>query len=126
METSENLRVGGLDYSRQKEWPFLSSLVVQRVKPWPLQRLQLLLWHGFNPRPRNFHMPRVRPKKKKKKKAPPMAQRSNRALGEGGGQAVQLCYDADESGVVGKPGRAFGFYPEDVEGLERNFKEVEI
>ena len=33
-----------------------------------LQQAGSLLWHGFNPWPRNFHMPQMRPKKKKKKK----------------------------------------------------------
>ena len=27
------------------------------------QQLRLLLWHGYDPWPRNFHMLRVRPKK---------------------------------------------------------------
>ena len=31
-----------------------------------LPRLGSLLWHGFDPWPGNFHMPRVGPKKKKK------------------------------------------------------------
>ena len=30
-----------------------------------LQQLGLQLWHRFSPRPGNFHMPQVRPKKKK-------------------------------------------------------------
>ena len=32
-----------------------------------LQQLRLLLWHGFNPWPRNFHRPPVRQIRKKKK-----------------------------------------------------------
>ena len=31
-----------------------------------LQWLGLLLWHGFDPWPKNFHMPWLWPKKKKK------------------------------------------------------------
>ena len=44
------------------------SLVVQQVKDpvLSLQQLGLLLWLGFSPWPRNFHMPWVMPKKKKK------------------------------------------------------------
>ena len=40
------------------------SLAVQQVKApaLSLQWLWLLLWRGFNPWPRNFHMPQVRPK----------------------------------------------------------------
>ena len=41
----------------------LSSLVVQLVK-W----LESLLWHGFDPWPENFHMPRVWPKQTNKQK----------------------------------------------------------
>ena len=43
--------------------------MAQRVKGLTLllQRLGLLLWQGFDPWPRNFHMPQVWPKKKKKK-----------------------------------------------------------
>lgn len=33
-----------------------------------LQRLRVLLWCGFDPRPGNFHMPRAWPKKREKKK----------------------------------------------------------
>ena len=46
-----------------------SSLVAQRVKVlvlW-LQWLWLLLWHRFDPWPRDFHMPRAWPKKKERK-----------------------------------------------------------
>ena len=32
-----------------------------------LQRPRSLLWHRFQPWPRNFYMPQVEPKKKKKK-----------------------------------------------------------
>ena len=41
-----------------------SSLVVQQVKDLALslQWLWSLLWHGFDPWPRNFHMPQVWPK----------------------------------------------------------------
>ena len=41
-----------------------SSLLAQRIKDpmLSLQWLGWLLWHGFNPWPRNFHTPRVRPK----------------------------------------------------------------
>jgi len=40
--------------------------VVQWVKDpeLSLKWLRLLLWHGFDPRHMNLHMPRVRPKKK--------------------------------------------------------------
>ena len=34
-----------------------------------LQRLGLLLWRGFHPRPRNFHMWQVRPKTTKTNKS---------------------------------------------------------
>ena len=46
-----------------------SSLVVQWIKDLTLslQWLGLLLWHAFNPCPRNFHMPRVWPKNGGKK-----------------------------------------------------------
>ena len=49
---------------------FWSSLVVQWVKApaLSLQQLWSLLCCGFQPWPRNFHMPWVQPKKKKKKK----------------------------------------------------------
>ena len=46
-----------------------SPLVVQQVKD-PALLLQhpgLLLWHGFDPWPRNFHVPGVLPKKGKQK-----------------------------------------------------------
>ena len=45
-----------------------SSLVALQVKDLALSLLwlRLLLWHGFDPWPRNFHMPWVLPKKKKK------------------------------------------------------------
>ena len=48
-----------------------SSLVAQWVKDHALtpQWLRSLLWHGFNPWPKNFCMPWARPKKKKKKNA---------------------------------------------------------
>ena len=38
---------------------YQSSLVVQQVKDQalPLLQLLLLLWHGFDPWPENFHMP---------------------------------------------------------------------
>ena len=43
--------------------------MVQQVKdPASLQWLRLLLWHGFEPWPRNFCMSWAGPKKKKKKK----------------------------------------------------------
>ena len=45
-----------------------SSLVVQWIKD-PALYLQwsgLLLWHGFDPRPGNFHMPQAWPKEEKK------------------------------------------------------------
>ena len=44
-----------------------SSLAAQRVKDLvlPLLWLWSLLWHDFNPWPRNFHMPQAQPKKKK-------------------------------------------------------------
>ena len=44
---------------------FRSSLVAQWVKDpmLSLQQLGLLLWHGFDPWPKNFHMARVQPKK---------------------------------------------------------------
>ena len=47
-----------------------SSLVAQQVKGSVLsmQWLRSLLWWGFDPWPRNFHVPRAWPKKKKKKK----------------------------------------------------------
>ena len=43
-------------------------LVEQGVKDpvLSLQWLRLLLWHGFDPWPRNFYMPQVWPEKKKK------------------------------------------------------------
>ena len=43
-----------------------SSLVAQRVKDPALSRkqLRLLLWHRFDPWPRNFHMLWVHPEKK--------------------------------------------------------------
>ena len=46
-----------------------NSFLVQWVKDLVLsmQQLGLLLWHKFDPWPRNFHMPQVWPKKKKKK-----------------------------------------------------------
>ena len=49
---------------------FWSSPVAARVMDLTLslQQLGSLLWHGFNPWPRNFHMPWVWQKKKKKKK----------------------------------------------------------
>ena len=34
-----------------------------------LQWLESLVWHGFDPWPRNFHMPRAQTKKKKERKA---------------------------------------------------------
>ena len=42
--------------------------VAQRVKDLALLQLwhRLQLWLRFDPRPRNFHMPRTRPKKLKK------------------------------------------------------------
>ena len=42
------------------------SLVAQQVKDLmlSLQWLGLLLWHGFDPWPGNFHMPWVQPAKK--------------------------------------------------------------
>ena len=45
-------------------------LVVQWVKDLALslQKLRSLLWHGFIPWPKNFHMPQALKKKKKKKK----------------------------------------------------------
>ena len=48
-----------------------TSLVVQHFKDplLSLQWLRLLLWHRFNPWPRNFHLPQEQQKKKKKKKA---------------------------------------------------------
>ena len=48
----------GLTPSKKKR-KIWSSLVVQRVKDLALS----LLWHRFNSWPRNFCMPRVRPKK---------------------------------------------------------------
>ena len=47
-----------------------SSLVVQSAKDLVLllQQPRLLLWHGFDPWPGNFHMPWARPGKKKKKR----------------------------------------------------------
>ena len=44
-----------------------SSLVMQQVKylTLTLQRLGSLLWHGFYPWPRNFHILWAQPKKKK-------------------------------------------------------------
>ena len=41
-----------------------SSLVAQQVKDLALS----LLWHGFHPRPRYFHMPQLWPKKKEGKR----------------------------------------------------------
>ena len=32
-----------------------------------LQQLGSLLWHGFHPWPRNFHIPQAQPKKKRAK-----------------------------------------------------------
>ena len=45
------------------------SLVVQQVKDpmLSLQQLGLLLWHGFNPWPWNFHVLQAQPKNKLKK-----------------------------------------------------------
>ena len=53
--------------SRFKIFFLGSSLMAQRVKDLALalQRLRLLLWYGFDPWPRNFHMLWVWPKKKK-------------------------------------------------------------
>ena len=47
-----------------------NSFLVQWVKDLVLsmQQLGLLLWHKFDPWPRNFHMPQVWPKKKKKER----------------------------------------------------------
>ena len=47
-----------------------SSLVVQQVKDptMSLQQFGSLLWYGFDPWPRNFHVLLERQKKKKKKK----------------------------------------------------------
>ena len=42
-------------------WTVVKDLVLS------LQWLGLLLWHGFSPWPRNFHMLQERQKKKKKK-----------------------------------------------------------
>ena len=44
--------------------------MAQQVKDLVLPQLwrRLQLWFGFDPWPRNYHMPRVRQKKKKKKK----------------------------------------------------------
>ena len=47
----------------------------QQVKDpvWSLQQLESLLWLGFNPCPRNFHMQSAQPKtkqNKQKKKVP--------------------------------------------------------
>ena len=44
--------------------------MTQQVRDLALSRLWLgsLLWHKFDPWPRNFHMPRLQPKKKKKKR----------------------------------------------------------
>ena len=36
-----------------------------------MQQLGSLLWQGFDPQPRNFHMPWVGPKKKQRPKKPP-------------------------------------------------------
>ena len=47
-------------------WEFPGSLVVKDLAL-SLLWFGLLLWHGFDPWPRNFHMPWERPKKKKKK-----------------------------------------------------------
>ena len=46
-----------------------SSLVAQQVKDLvlSLQQLGSLLWCGFDPWPRNFHMSREQPKEKEKK-----------------------------------------------------------
>ena len=46
---------------------FLINVVVQGVNDpeSSLQQLRLLLWLGFNPWPRNFHMRQEQPKKKK-------------------------------------------------------------
>ena len=51
-------------YLKKKKW---SSLVVQWIKDLVLSLLwlRLLLWHRFNPWPRNFHMPWMHPKRKK-------------------------------------------------------------
>ena len=51
-----------------KKLTFWNSSVAQRVEETALslQQLGLLLWLGFNSRPRNLHMPWTRPKKKKR------------------------------------------------------------
>ena len=48
--------------------PHMSSFMTQQVKDLALLLLWLWLqlWQGFSPRSRNFHMPKVWPKKKKK------------------------------------------------------------
>ena len=52
---------------KKKTW---SSLVTQQVKDLALSLLWLgsLLWHGFIPWPRNFHMPQLWPKTNKQKR----------------------------------------------------------
>ena len=54
--------------NKQTKTGFRSSSVTQQVKDPELSMLQLrsLLWWGFSPWPRNFHMPRAWPKKKEK------------------------------------------------------------
>ena len=61
METSQ---VPSTDDPFKNMWN-RSSLVAQWVKDpaLSLQWLWLLLWHGFDPWPRNFHMPWAQPKK---------------------------------------------------------------
>ena len=56
-----------------------NSLVAQQVKDLALS-LQVLLWLGFIPGPRNFHMTQVQPKKKKKKSLAPSAGYKRRSI----------------------------------------------
>ena len=56
----------GVALERKNKKRCWSSLVAQQVRDLvlSLQQFGLLLWYGFSPRPRSFHMPQVGPEKK--------------------------------------------------------------
>ena len=61
LDQSEWKRKGFEQYEDQRAY-LRSAWVPQRVRGPALS----LLWHGLNPWPRNYHMPRVQSQKKKK------------------------------------------------------------